>query len=141
MNDTNYIYTEAFAVYGAKLTNPLWSVSAFGDDGNLVVSLWQNHIKPGPRKGTLQYTDTLSSWLGNEDGCNELKKHLRLVESNNLKFRLVIAKPKTDADAARVGKVADERSIKKNYFVRTDFLGTLDEFDGDTFRIVFGRAA
>ena len=38
-------YTSAFARYGAKLTNPQWSVSAFGDDGCLVLSLWQNLLK------------------------------------------------------------------------------------------------
>jgi len=48
-------YTEAFAKFGAKLNNQQWSVSAFGADGCLVVSLWQDWIKPGELKGTLVY--------------------------------------------------------------------------------------
>ena len=133
-------YTESFAEYGAKLTNPQWSVSAFGDDGNLVVCLWQNYVKPGPRKGTMEYRDKLSSWLGNVPGRNELTEHLRIVKSNNLKLRLVLAHPASPADAERVGKVADESSIPKTFSVKKDAIGTLDEFDNDNLRIVFAKA-
>ena len=44
-------YADAFAKYGAKLTNPQWSVSAFGTGGCLVLSLWQNYLKRGELKG------------------------------------------------------------------------------------------
>lgn len=134
-------YTEAFAAYGAKLKNRKWSVSAFGADGNLVVCFWQNYIKPGPRKGTMIYKDTLSNWLGNVHGRNEFAKHLRIVQSDGLKLRLAIAHPKNTADEVRVGTVADETSIDKTFSVMLNVIGTLEEFDGNSLRVVFEPAA
>lgn len=134
-------YTEAFAAYGAKLANPQWSVSAIGSDGNLVVCLWQDHLHPGSKKATLEYKDVLSEWLGNIPGRNELAAHLQSVKQQGLKLYLVIAHPTSKEGAERVGKVADESSISKTFSVRDDVVGNLQDFDGDTLRIVFERAA
>lgn len=133
-------YTEAFSEYGAKLTNRLWSVSAFGADESLVVSLWQNHIKRCVQLGTLEYSDSLSTWLGNEPGRNEFRNHLYQVQAKVLSVHLVIAHPLTSDDAKLVGMVADETKIRKTYSVRKDVLGTLDFFDGDNLHLVFRRA-
>lgn len=135
------IYTEAFAKYGATLNNQKWSVSAFGSDDALVVSLWQDWIKQGTEKGTLVYRDTLSLWKGNDDGRNELRNHLNAIKASGVRIRLVIAHPVSVDDASLVGKVADESKIKKTFSVREDVLGTLEEFDGDSLCIVFRRAA
>jgi len=135
------IYTEAFACYGAKLNNQNWSVSAFGRDGSLVVSLWQDWLKPGQEKGTLVYTDTLSLWKGNKDGQNELRRHLIAVKNSGAPIKLVIAHPATPEDAALVGKVSDESKINKTFSVRPDVVGKLEEFENeDTLRIVFRRS-
>jgi len=133
-------YTEAFAKYGAKLTNQQWSVSAFGSDGSLVVSLWQDWLKRGERKGTLVYTDTLSQWKGNVFGRSELQRHLRAVQASGAAIKLVIAHPASLADAAKVGQVADESEIKKTFSIREDIVGKLESFDDDTLFIVFARA-
>ncbi len=134
------IYTEAFAKFGAKLNNQKWSVSAFGSDGCLVVSLWQDWIKRGELKGTLAYRDTLSQWKGNDAGRNEFRSHLSTVKVSRAPIRLVVAHPVSAADAALVGQVADESKIKKTFSVREDLVGSLEEFDGDALCIVFRRA-
>ncbi|MFO0967740.1 MAG: hypothetical protein U0793_19435 [Gemmataceae bacterium] len=38
-------FTEAFAKYGAKLSNPQWAFSALASDGALVLSCWQHKIR------------------------------------------------------------------------------------------------
>lgn len=133
-------YTEAFAEYGATLTNPQWSVSAFARDGSLVVCLWQNYVKRGQERGTLEYQDTLSKWLGNVPGRNEIRDHLRIVQRSVLPVRLVIAHPISDADAELVGTLADESTIRKTFSVKKEAIGRLEEFDDDTLRIVFRKA-
>jgi len=132
-------YTEAFAKYGATLTNQQWSVSAIGPDGSLVVSLWQDGLKRG-EKSTLVYTDTLSQWKGNAVGRSELQKHLRAIQVSGAAIKLVLAHPASLAEAAKVGQVADESEIKKTFSIREDLVGKLESFDDDTLRIVFARA-
>lgn len=132
-------YTEAFAKYGAKLANPQWSVSAMGADGNVVVCFWQDHLKRGDEKATLEYKDTLSSWLGNVPGRNELAVHLQTAKDRGLLLRLVLSHPVSAADAQRVGKVSDESSINKVFSVREDIFGHIQSFDGDAVHIVFRR--
>ena len=134
------IYSEAFAKYGARLNNQQWSVSAFGPDGSLVVSLWQAYIKPNKVNRTLEYRDTLSLWKGNDPGREEFRRHLSAVKRSPVPIRLIVAKPTSDADAALVGEVADESKIKKTFFVREDLIGSLEEFDGDSLCFVFRRA-
>lgn len=138
---TSMNYTDAFAKYGAVLTNPQWSVSAYSPDGSLVVCLWQNYLKPGTERGTLEYKDTLSKWLGNVPGCNEIRNHLHKVQAAALPIHLVIAHPVSAAEEDLVGKVADESGIKKTFSVKKEVVGTLAEYDGDTLRIVFRKAA
>ena len=133
------IYTKAFSKYGATLNNQKWSVSAFGSDGCLVVSLWQDSIKPGTEKGTLVYRDTLSLWKGNDAGRNELRSHLNTLKNTGSRIKLVIAHPLSANDASLVGKVSDESKIKKTFSIRKDVLGTLKKFDDDFLCIEFGR--
>lgn len=130
-------YVEAFGKYGATLSAPRTSVSAFGEDGCLVLSLWQDYLKRGEAKGTLEYRDTLSKWKGNVQGRSELKRHLKAVQDSPRPIKLVIARPASTADAALVGKVADESKIKKTFSVREDLVGTIESYDGDELRIVF----
>jgi hypothetical protein len=37
-------FTECFAKYGAKLTNPMAAVSAQAADGSIVIGCWANHF-------------------------------------------------------------------------------------------------
>ena len=82
MNELSY--TNAFAHYGAKLTNYVWSVSAFGRGPCLVVSLYQNWIRKGDAPDTLVYRDVLSAWKGNSPGRNELREHLQMAKESNI---------------------------------------------------------
>ncbi len=133
-------YTGAFAKYGATLTNKKWSVSAFGSNGCLVVSLYQKWIKAGEVKGTLVYRDTLSQWPGNDPGRNEFRRHLREVKSSNTPIRLVIVHTDSAGDAALMAEVSDESKIEKTYSAPEHFVGSLEEFDDDNLCIVFRRA-
>ena len=133
-------YVDAFAKYGATLTNPGWSVSGFGQDGCLVVSLWQDLLKSKEVKGALVYRDRLSQWKGNPLGRAELERNFRTAQETHCTIRLVIAHPATLADAALVGKVADESEINKTFSVREDLVGELASFDGDAVCLVFKRA-
>jgi len=102
--------------------------------------LWQNLLKRGSEKDTLEYRDTLSSWKGNFTGRAELQSHLEAARSSAAQIKVVIAHPATLADAAFVGKVSDESTINKTFSVRDDLVGSLEEYDGDEVRIVFKRA-
>ena len=48
-------FTEAFAKYGAKLSNPQWAVSAIAEDGAFVMSCWAHYIKS--LEGCMRYED------------------------------------------------------------------------------------
>ena len=115
-------------------------MSAFGEGGCLVLSLWQDLLKRGPENGTLEYRDTLSKWKGNYIGRTELQAHLSSAKASGVPVKIVIAHPATLADAALVGNVADESTINKTFSVRKDLVGSLEVFDGDELRIVFKRA-
>ena len=134
-------YTDAFAAYGATLRNVQWSVSAFSKDGRLVVCLWENYLKPGRERATMEYNDMLSTWLGNAHGRNEFSEHLRIAKSRNLDVLLVIAHPVSPSDKEQVGRVGDESTINKTFSVKENVIGTLEEYDGNALRIVFRRAA
>jgi hypothetical protein len=131
-------YTEAFAGYGAKLHNPQWSVAATADDGSLVVALYQNWLKFDRATRELRYTDKLSEWKGNTThGRPELAGLLSAAHAAGTPVRLVVVTPKTPEDAALVGNVANESVIEKTFAVRTNLVGHVTAFDGDTVVIVF----
>jgi hypothetical protein len=128
-------FTDAFATYSAKLHNPMWSISTFGPDGSLVVSLWENWFKKGDAPGTLTYSDKLSRWKGNEPGRNEFRRHLEQAQEGGATLRIVLAHP-DPSQAYQVGNVADESNIKKTFSVRSDWIGSVDFFDGDEYRLL-----
>jgi hypothetical protein len=133
---------EAVRRYKAQLKNPRWSVSAFSEDGSLVVCLWEHLLKrvadPDTGDSTLQYQDRLSSWAGNRNhGAKEFKGHLERVVAEGTLLRLVITHARRPADHALVGQVADESAIPKEFSVREDLVGEVARFDGDELRLVF----
>jgi hypothetical protein len=130
-------YTGAFDRYGARLTNPQWSVSAFGNDGSLVVSLWFPLLKFDRASRTLSYSDVLSQWKGNHTGRGEFIRHLQMAKDTNAAVMLVIAHPANAAAAQLIGNVPDESVIPKTFESRENVIGTLEMFDGDALRIVF----
>ena len=134
--------TDAFSAYGVQLKNSRWSMCGLARDGSLVVCLWQQYLKT-ERHGNekvMAYNDRLSGWLGNEYGRDEFAALLTKVQEEELSIRLIIASPKRLTDEALVGRVADESKIEKAFDVRTDVVGRLESFDGDSLRIEFRRA-
>lgn len=130
-------YTEAFARYGARLTNRGWSLSAFAPNGDLVVSIWHEAYVPDFQTRTATYTDVLSGWLGNAVGREELRRHLTQLQRDGGRVRLILAHPKREEDKALIGKVPDESIIPKTFEARPKMIGTLEEFDGDRLKYVF----
>ena len=53
--------TEALAKYGARLKNFVWSVAAVNEEGELVLSLWQQYFQK-PLEGRIRYADRASRW-------------------------------------------------------------------------------
>jgi len=78
--------TEAFAKYGAKLKNCVWSVAAKNNRGELVLSLWKQYFKPGD--GVITYIDKASRWKG--PGNNEFRLYLDSAFKNGQIIRAVI---------------------------------------------------
>ena len=128
-------YVEAFSRYKAKLQNERWAFSALSDDGSIVISCWEHLLKPFG-KGVLRYTDTLSRRKNRKLGLPLLVEHLKLAQQDGRRFRLVITYTE-ETDVVDEGRGAG--SIKKDFEVRPDLIGTLTEFDGDRFVIDFRR--
>lgn len=122
----------AFARYGAKLTNPLWAVSAISDQNELVVSCWKDYFKLV--NGVLRYIDKLSRWEENKLGNNLLREHLDRAISEGLVVRLVIANA-TDMFAVDSGKSA--AGTANSFSIKDDVVGSVTKFDGDEFVIDF----
>jgi hypothetical protein len=120
---------QAFKVYGAKLANFRWAVSAIAADGSLVVSCWETHFRTVNK--SLQYEDTLSRWSAdNTPGSDLMKTHLEQAQRESLGVRLVIAHW-ADGPAR----------IASHFHVRPDLVGRVANFDGDRFVISFKTAA
>lgn len=133
-------YVAAFAKYGAKLTNQNWSVSAFAPGGCLVLGLWDEYLKRGHGgyAGALVFEGKVSRWMDGSSGKREVLEHFKRAHEDGAKVRLVLLHQRSE-DRGKVGNVADERKISKEYST-PDFIGFIDHFDGDAFRVVFRRA-
>jgi hypothetical protein len=126
---------EAFAKFGAKPINPMWAVSAFAEDGALVLSCWAHIFKPGG-KGLLMYSDRLSRWGGNEMGANLLRTHLQEAVKADLPVRMVVA---TTAETELVDSGHDASKVKKTFHIRPETVGRVVSFDGDNYVIEYRR--
>lgn len=131
-------YLEAFARYGAKPKNPIWAYTAKAKDGSIVFSCWSHKFVYPQPSGVMRYEDQLSRWELNQPGKAELEKHLRDAYENDLQVKLIIATP-TNPEPVIKGERADKQ--KKEYHLREDMVGKVEEFDGDKFAIVFRRKA
>ena len=129
-------FTEAFAKYGATLSNIQWAFSAIAPDGALVISCWQHKFSI-PQKGVLRYSDCLSRWKQlNTPGRNLFVKHLRQAYTDKLPVRLIIASAK---DPEKVDTGEDASGIRKTFEVREGFVGQVISFDEDAYVIDFKK--
>lgn len=122
---------EAFAQYGAKLKNPMWSVCAQAPDGALVVSLWEHHFLK-PQGGRVLCRDRLDRWsgAGNQELRAQLSKALRSAQP----LRAVIAHTPAPelVDAGH-----DASKVPKTYSVRPDWIGRVCRIEGEQYEIEF----
>lgn len=127
---------EAFESYGAKMRNVQWSVSAWADDGSLVVSLWAHHYRRGPN-GSAEYAATVDRWEG--PGKNEFKENVDRAFQEQSKVRLVIVST-TKKEQEHVESGADASQVSKEFHTRPDLIGHVAEFDGSNYVFRFSRA-
>jgi len=121
---------EAFSRYGATARNPVWSVSAWTAQGELVVSCWAHHFGRAV-DGVLPYEDRLAGWSG--PGADELRASLARALEERSPVRLIVA---TSQNTEEYG-----HGIPKTFHVRQDLIGHVELFDGDRFVLHFRRAA
>jgi hypothetical protein len=131
-------FTEAFAKYGAKLSNPQWSFSAITEDGPFVMSCWQ-HLIQTPEKGVMRYSDHLSRRKSQDTpGQIEFIMHLRRAYLEKLPVRLIIVSTQ-HRDKVDAGEEASQ--IPKEFDVRENYVGKVVSFDGDAYVIDFKKFA
>jgi hypothetical protein len=125
------LISEAFSKYGCTLKNVNWSVSAFNNKNELVLSLWDQYFeKIG--QGSLTYIDQASRWNGH--GNKEFISNLNKAIENKSNVRAVIAK--TDKPDA-VANGGDASKLKNTFSVKPNWLGAIEVWDGDNFQIKF----
>ena len=128
------LISEAFKAFGATLNNVQWSVSAFNDQDELVVSLWDHHFETRV-KGTITYVDKVSRWSGN--GNTDFRKHLPIAYDENRIVRAVIAKTKKPSVIDAGGSGAN---LGNTFSVKKDWIGKVSLWDGDNFEIEFKQS-
>lgn len=124
----------AFARFGATLKNVQWSVSAWNDADELVVSLWAHHHDRNSPAGTAEFADRLDRWRG--PGNAEFRRNLALATERQSAVRVVIA---STNDVAHVESGDDASKVKKSFDPKIDWIGRLVSLDGESYRFSFRR--
>jgi uncharacterized membrane protein len=128
------LISEAFKKFKAKQKNVQWSVSAFNEKGELVVSLWHQFFEPSTHDGkkAMKYVDKVSRWSGN--GNNEFRDNFDQASKGNVVVRAIIAKTSSPDAIAR----GEDASKHNNTFTpKIDWVGSITKWDSDNFEIVF----
>lgn len=118
---------EAFAKYGATVTNKQRGHSAIAEDGAMVLRCASTCFGR-PARGVLRYEDKLSRESADARGMELLGRHLTLARDGDLPVRMVVVR-----NNATVGKTG------RTIHVRTDLVGKVTLFDGDHFIVDFTR--
>jgi hypothetical protein len=126
--------SEAFRKYGATLNNINWSVSAWTEDGALVVSLWNHHNLKGSRPGVLAFGDRFDRWSGH--GNKEFRTNVARALETGAIVRLVLART---VETDRVQRGEDASKIPKTFSVRNNLVGRVALIDGENYVIEFRR--
>ena len=128
--------TNAFAQFGAELTNPRWQCSALAKDGSLVISCWSDALKSG-EDGHKRYEYSRSLWgEGNRPGRNLLWTQLRTAFDHRLPVRLVIATLDRREDS-HDHPVRDASFLPKTFSTDANLVGRVVELDEERFAIEF----
>lgn len=138
MNGMKLGIADAFRRHGAKLRNVNWSVSAWTDDGALVVSLWSHHHLKGHAPGVLAFGDRFDRWSG--PGNAEFRANVVRAFEVGADVRLVLARA-LEPDRVQGGE--DGSKIPKTFAVRDDVVGKVAAVSDQSYVIEFrprGRA-
>ena len=104
--------SDEFKKFGAKQKNIQWSVSAFNDKDELVVSIWGHQpLLVFNKESRIQiYKDKVSRWSGL--GNQEFRKNIEIAYLKNLKVRPIITLSKNFEE---ILKGIDGSQFKKHW--------------------------
>ncbi len=123
----NLSLLEAFRRFGAKPSNRLGSLSAMAVDGAMVLNCRLAHFSH-PTRGVLRYETSLSAAQAGTGVVKALSEHLTRAREGDLPVRMVVTSP-----------VQEKSGKAGGYYVRSDLIGKVIEFDGDRFAVDFTR--
>mgnify|MGYP003614723062 FL=1 len=126
--------SDEFKKFGAKQKNIQWSVSAFNDKDELVVSIWGHQpLLVFNKESRIQiYKDKVSRWSGL--GNQEFRKNIEIAYLKNLKVRPIITLSKNFEE---ILKGADGSQFKKTFNAKLNWVGIVKLWDGENFIIEF----
>ena len=126
--------SDEFKKFGAKQKNIQWSVSAFNDKDELVVSIWGHQPLLVFNKGSrIQiYKDKVSRWSGL--GNQEFRKNIEIAYLKNLKVRPIITLSKNFEE---ILKGTDGSQFKNTFNAKLNWVGIVKLWDGENFIIEF----
>ena len=126
--------SDEFKKFGAKQKNIQWSVSAFNDKDELVVSIWGHPpLLVFNKESRIQiYKDKVSRWSGL--GNQEFRKNIEIAYLKNLKVRPIITLSKNFEE---ILKGADGSQFKNTFNAKLNWVGIVKLWDGENFIIEF----
>lgn len=126
--------SDEFKKFGAKQKNIQWSVSAFNDKDELVVSIWgYQPLLVFNKESRIQiYKDKVSRWSGL--GNQEFRKNIEIAYLKNLKVRPIITLSKNFEE---ILKGADGSQFKNTFNAKLIWVGIVKLWDGENFIIEF----
>lgn len=123
---SHHTISSAYASFGASVPHGARSLSAVAADGAVVLTCeYPYFVRSQP--GVLRYHDTLARSAENGRASRELGVHLALARDGERAVRLVVVSPARNAQTQR------------RVHVRSDLIGRVTEFDGDSFVVDFTR--
>jgi hypothetical protein len=127
----NLSLVDAFGRFGAKPVNRLRGQSAIASDGALVLSCAVAGFGH-PSQGVLRYEGKVAKEGDDAAINNVLGQHLTLARDGNLPVRMVVMTSLVNASTSKVSR---------SFHVRTDLVGKLVSFDGESYTIDFTRVS
>jgi hypothetical protein len=117
----------AYGRYGAQIANKQRSLSAMAADGSLVLTCLSGKFSR-PGAGILRYSAQLSQEGGAASKVSELRTHLESARESGVDVRAVVVTP-------------PKGIVRRVIHVRTDLVGKVMDFDGDSYVVDFTRPA
>ena len=132
---------DEFAKFGAIQKNVQWSVSAFNDRDELVLSLWdhKDYLNFDREQRKYTYRDNIHRWSGL--GRNEMEQNLNLAWQKGAVIRMIVSRLKNLQDMQQVNAGADASQFPKMFHAQTQLTGRLIKWDGAEFELEFVKEA